>query len=173
MKIMQVSVSIDVNNADHREALNTFMEALGAEGVKVTEKAPKKESKKAPKGEVVDDDDDDEDDDEESEDWTKTRASVRAKAKDVGFKFPAGTKRKEDMVEALEEYLADLDDDEDDDEDEEPITRATLRERASILGKAGHRKAIKEKLAELGASNLSKLDEDDFEEFSDFLAELD
>ena len=62
MKVMDIRVSIDVSNDAHREALNTFMEALGGKGVVVTEEAPaKKKSRKKPKPEPeVEEDEEDE-----------------------------------------------------------------------------------------------------------------
>jgi len=60
-------------------------------------------------------------------------------------------------------------------EKEPEVEEITVKDIRALLSKKveDHREEIKEKLTELGAKNVSSLDEENYEEFVDFLNDLD
>jgi hypothetical protein len=168
MKIMQVTLSIDVQDAKQNEALKAFMDALG--GDEAPAPAALKKTVKAPE---PDPDEEEETDNEAEEQAAEEAAKKKKSARDK--KRRAAKKLEDEAAAKLEEEEAEEDDDDnkskEDDDKSSDLELSTLRE-ATAAKATKYRKEIKEKLAELGAANVSSIAEDDFQEYYDFIQAL-
>ena len=147
MKIMQISVNVDVCNEDHVKALEVFTRALGGlspvSEVVTTTAAPVKI---------------------EIEEKPKAVRPSRAKAKPEPE--PEPETEEEETEETEQDLLGD-------DEAEEELVIDSVMLRALTAPKSTtHRDVIKAKLAELGANNVSTIPEDKYKEYHDFITSL-
>jgi type IV secretory pathway VirB10-like protein len=165
MKIMQVTLSIDVQDAKQNEALKAFMDALGGNEAP----APVKKTVNAPEPDQVEEEEtDNEAEEQAAEEAAKKKKSARDK------KRRAAKKLEDEAAAKLEEEEAEEGDDDESKEDDDKssdLELSTLRE-ATAAKATKYRKEIKEKLAELGAANVSSIAEDDFQEYYDFIQAL-
>lgn len=161
MKVMQISVNLDVTNVEHVQALEAFTRALG--GLPYTQDLNQTQSfgktvamtnqllEEAPKPS------------QSPEDIAKAERQARGKARKA---------KAEAEAKALEEEDDDMLGDEDEEEDEEdPIDVATLRELTASKSKQ-FRAEIKAKLVELGVANVTTIPENKFKEYHKFITSL-
>jgi len=161
MNKMQVTLSIDLDNTEQTDAMKAFMDTLsGGE-------APTKKLRKT----TAADDEDQDDDEDDAEEKKKAAARERArKSREAKKKKEAAAAAKK----AAEEEDEDDEDFDDLDDEEAEIDLATLRTLTAKKVKAStaNRDAIKKKLAKLKVKNVSSLEEDDFQEYHDFITAL-
>lgn len=148
MKIMNVSLTIDVQNPQQVEALKQLMDALGT-----NETAPTPSIQRTAKqSETIGD-----------------AAPVAEKAKRT--RQPKAVAEEPKYLEAEAEQVEEEMEQAPAPEPKEKINLATLR--ALTAKKAtSHRAEIKEKLAELGAANVTSIPEEKFNEYHDFISTL-
>lgn len=148
MRPIEIKVSVDLTNDAEREALNAFMAVLGGAQtepslVKVATPEPlKEEPKKVAR--------------------PKQYKPVEEPIKEEPEQQPAAAPKSEPKQEEPAGEKA---------KEETTVTLLDLRKMVSERA-AGHRDAMKAKLTELGAANVSTLDEDKYSEFHSFLLTL-
>lgn len=154
---MQVTLSIDLDNEEQRNAMKVFMDTIG------TGEAPKlrKVSAKDP-------DEDDEDDEEETPEERKKRLARERAAK---------SRERKKKEEAKQQKAAEEDEDEEDDllgDEEEEIDLALLREITAkkVKESTDNRDAIKEQLAKMKVKKVSDLPEAKFESYYNLIKGL-
>lgn len=149
MKIMNVSLTIDVQNPQQVEALKQLMDALGTNETASTPsiqriaKQPETIGDAAPVAEK-----------------SKRTRQPKAVAEEPKYLEAEAEQAEEEMEQAPAP-----------EQPKEKINLATLR--ALTAEKAtSHRAEIKEKLAELGAANVTSIPEEKFNEYHDFITSL-
>lgn len=162
MKIMNVSLTIDLGNPAQTQALKQLMDALGPEN-----------ASKAVKEETVSHGTQAKSEEVSAEELEKAKRKAR---RDARLAKEAEEARLAKEAEEAEEDEEDEDflgeeDEEDEEDGEEEITVAMLRELTSQHSKT-HRDAIKKKLAEYGSANVTSIPEDNYRDYYKFLKNL-
>lgn len=149
MKHAKIEVTFDVTNANHVQSLNAFLMAIGDNSAgskaEISKESKKEESATAPAT-------------EEPKRKRRTKAEIEAE------KEQAAEVENEDVAEEEAEEV----------EAEETVSLKIEDVRPLLAKKVGtHRQAIKDKLTEFGAPNLTALEPKFYAEFVDFLNSLD